>query len=233
MKQTPKSRDWGRKSEPVFRENDNTFTPEKGARAVEMFRSGMSMAQICSHKDMPTIRQLYKWRTLDAEFGAAWTEAKAEHESQDRNAEYQYQIEVAEEIFIEYGTTKTSLAKVCASCENYPSYAQIHKWSQNNPKVREMRVMAEEAKAVYLAEEAMELADELNPEDPRAATLRLRARHWLAERLWKAKFGQQTAIAEEDDLVNRSQAELEDVLRNTVKELEAAGFKMDSSGNVH
>ncbi len=232
MKQTPKSRDWNRKDQPVFAENDNTYTEEKGRRAVEMYRQGMTLAQICSHEDMPSIRALHDWRILDEQFAAAWREVKAEHDAADRNSAFEYQIEVAEEIFIEYGTTNRPLNKICADSEHYPSYKQIHAWSKSNPTIRDMRVAAEESKAVLLAEEAMELADKLDAKDPRAVTLRLRARHWLAERFWRAKFGQQPVMADEDDLVNRSEAELQDVLRNTIKELEATGFKVGGD-HVH
>lgn len=234
MKQTQKPRDWAKKAAPVFEHNDGTFTDEKGERAVEMYRSGMTLAQICSHEDMPSIRRLHEWKTLDPEFGAAWRAAKAEHDAVDRNSAIEYQVIVCEEIFAEYGTTSRALNKICKDSEHYPSYQQVHAWSQNNQTIRDMRNAAEQSKAVLLAEEAMELADGLEGanKDPRAAALRVRARHWLAERLWRIKFGQQQAPAEEDDLVNRSEAELQDVLRNTLKELEAAGFKVDAQ-NVH
>ena len=69
----------------------------------------------------------------------------------------------------------------------------------------------------------------LGTDDPRAVTLQVRARHWLAERFWRAKFGQQQTAAEQDDLVGRSQADAENVLKGLVNELKSVGINLNDS----
>lgn len=232
MKQQVRNRDYGKGNAPTFAENENTYTPARGKKFLDMYRSGQTLAQVCSDPTMPGMRDLWKWRELDPEFAKAWDQIKSEHKAEVRNSQAEFQVVVAEEIFSQYGTGEESLKNILESCEYYPSMTTLHGWCQNNPVVREMRTAAEECKAMLHAERCVELADQLDPNDPRAVTCQIRARHWLAERLWRAKFGQQQMpTGDTDDLVNKSEKEAVRVLEGLVKELESVGINLNQ--NVH
>ena len=228
MRQQAKNRDISTSSsQPTFIENDPTYVEWKAKRFLREYAKGMTLAQICSDPKMPSVRYLWEWRKMEPWFADEWDKIKGENQASARNSKSEFQVAVAEEILSEYGTTSTSLRAILERSDDYPGMTAFHKWSKNNPIVREMRVSAEEARSVILAEEAMERADQLDDDDPRAVTLQVRTRHWLAERFWRAKFGpQQVVSADEDDLVNRSEKEAIDVLRGLTKELEAVGITL-------
>lgn len=232
MKQRARNRDFSHsKDVPTFEENDETYSVEKGERFLEQYARGLTLAQICSDPEMPRIRGLWEWRKLAPEFAERWDDIKAVNEAAKRQDQFDYQMAIAEEILTAYGTCALPLRQVLDESEDYPSMMQFHGWCKGNPTIGEMRTAAEESKAVLLAEEAMQRADVLGMEDPRAVTLQVRCRHWLAERFWRAKFGQQPVATERDDLVGRSQAEAETVLKGLVGELESIGIKLND--NVH
>lgn len=96
-------------------------------------------------------------------------------------------------VWIATGTPMRKLAELCGL--GYGSTAALYKWRRETPERLALWNEALKARAEFLAEETLEIADDvdLDPEAIRKAELQTKARQWLASVSDRERFGKDAA----------------------------------------
>lgn len=79
--------------------------------------------------------------------------------------------------------------KEALKLEGMPRQATFHAWINRNKEWMDAYLMAQESRMHALAEETIEIADNVNPKFVKKAELQTRTRQWMVERYAKKIFG--------------------------------------------
>lgn len=97
-----------------------------------------------------------------------------------------YTQEMADKICAELADGK-SLRSICAK-DGYPVKSTVFLWLRDHPEFAEQYTRAKEESADYLAEEMLEIADDIT-EDSQSRRVRVDTRKWIASKMKPKKYG--------------------------------------------
>lgn len=94
-----------------------------------------------------------------------------------------------------------SLRRICAS-DGFPVQSTVFKWLRVFADFEQQYVRAREAQADTMADEILDIADDLTGEggeDVQRSKLRVDARKWLASKMQPKKYGDKTLIGSDPE----------------------------------
>lgn len=133
-----------------------------------------------------------------------------------------YSLEAAVIICTEISTSAKSLKTICMEDEFLPDVATVYRWLASNDEFCELYARAQDARADYLAEEILEIADDSsqdtikmdlgdgleiekeNREWINRAKLRVDARKWVASKLKPKKYGDRLDVTSKNEQIKNS-----------------------------
>jgi hypothetical protein len=119
-----------------------------------------------------------------------------------------YSKEVADMILRAVSTSANGLATICKKNPKLPSETTVRVWLAKNEDFQRQYARAREEQADFIADEIMEISDELSKkrflthEQIAAARLRMDARKWVASKLKPKKYGDKVDVTTDGESVN-------------------------------
>jgi hypothetical protein len=126
---------------------------------------------------------------------------------QGRKSEYTEAM--AKKILDAISSSANGLDKICTSNPGFPAPSTVRAWLRANEDFQTRYTRAREDQADFIADEIMQITDELydkrelTHEQIGAARLRIDARKWVAAKLKPKKYGDKTDITTDGESLNK------------------------------
>lgn len=105
-----------------------------------------------------------------------------------------YNLETAARI-CELIASGRSVKNIIANEPDMPSLSGFFKWLRDHPEFLDMYDVARELRSDFFAEEMLDIADDVSPDEVAKAKLRIDTRKWNAARMHPRKFGDKVMIS--------------------------------------
>jgi hypothetical protein len=119
-----------------------------------------------------------------------------------------YSEELADKILVAIAKSANGLATVCRKNPGFPTPETVRSWLAKDEEFLRRYTRAREEQAEFIADEIMEITDELSRkrelthEQIAAARLRMDARKWVASKLKPKKYGDKVDMTTDGESLN-------------------------------
>ena len=153
-------------------------------RVLDRIAGGEMLRDLWRDPNLPTRRDLRRWRHADPGFEARVRDAVNRARGRRMTT---YDETVGETIALRL-IAGQSLRAICSD-PAMPSLMTVYEWRKTQPAFAHTLVVARELQAQRLEDEGWEIAQAITPENARAADVQLRHLRWWVAKLSPKKYG--------------------------------------------
>lgn len=207
---------------PKYPRRKHRYSKAMANKVCARVVTGQHPWSICASTDMPTFWQLVVWRREHEDFDKQFQEARRVGVSKEQASTFEARMLVGDYICECYGASERSLQEILDEDPLFPSVSRWLQWAREIPHIGDAWEAAKEARALYLAERIIAIADESKSDTAQSDALRIKTRQWLAERYGSRVYNpaKQVELTQRTDVSNMTDEELRARLWENLKQIQ-------------